>query len=414
MNFNLVEILTNVLRSRILPLVTRLRLFLSPTYLIGRISELLRRFLSSILNVRPKDKDDYYPVARWLVSKRLAYALVIIIGLLCVIYLLRARSALFPGRSDSNIKTYDYNSILLKFARGQVRIRGKSGYLAFEGEVSNAACNGKGTLRNPAGVVVYEGQFESSMYEGSGIQYYPDGTKEYEGQFHRNLYSGEGQLYRETGSLEYEGQFAQNMKEGTGKLYNNGAQQIFAGEFARDEILYSSLLGKDSSEMAEAYTGERKLYVHGNERIRVCEDISCMTEEILDSNSIDEAAKVDAVYIMRKFVRIGGKRYESFKDLEALFGEPTYTGESYATLAELLMINRLNDASEVDVIGGPADITETERFTEYTDVSGYDESYVVWLHSYEKDDLVYNFVSARDDNEFSFYYILKNDLSDEK
>ncbi|MBQ7677197.1 MAG: hypothetical protein IJT32_03085 [Lachnospiraceae bacterium] len=414
MNFNLVDILTNVLRSRILPLVTRLKLFLSPTYLVGRVSELLRRFLSSILNVRPRDKDDYYPIARWLVSKRLAYALVIITGLLCIIYLITARSALFPGRSEDNIKTYDYNSILLKFAKGRVRIRGKSGYMAFEGEVSDAACNGTGTLKNPAGVVVYEGQFESSKYEGSGIQYYEDGTKEYEGFFHQNLYSGEGKFYRPTGSLLYDGMFAQNMKEGHGKLYNNGGQAIFEGEFSKDEILYSSLLGKGAAEMAQSYTGERKLYVIGNEHIRVCEDISCMTEELLDENSIDEEAKVEVVYVMQDFIHYGGKRYEAFKDLESIFGEATYTGESYATLAELLMINRLNDASEVDVIGGPAEITETQKFTEYTQVSGYDENYVVWLHSYEKDGLVYNFVSAQDDNEFAFYYILNNDLSEEK
>lgn len=410
---NLQDILLNVIRSRILPLYTRVRLILSPGYLKGRLVEFIRIFLSNVLNVKPKDKNDYYPVARWLVSKRLAYAIVIISIVICIVYIMMARSALFPGRGENHIKTYNYNSILLKFASGKVRILGKSGYLAYEGDVSEAACNGEGTLMNPKGVVVYEGNFGSNMYEGVGKQYYEDGTMEHEGEFHRNEYSGEGKHFRSNGSLEYDGSYSQNMKDGEGKLYNTGGEVVYTGEFSKDEVLYSSLIGKDSGEMATVYTGERKLYVNGNERIRECKDIGAMTEELLDENSIDDAAVVQAVYVMKDYIRIGKRNCRSFSDLESAFGKPTYTGASYATLGELLLINRLNEQSDVDVLNGPADITEEERFTEFTNIDGYDDSYEVWLHSYEKDGLVYNFVSLKDDTEFAFYYILKGDLSDE-
>ncbi len=411
---NIREIIINALRNRILPIVTRVQLILSPTYLRGRVGELFRTFLQKVLNVRPRDKDDYYPIARWLVSKRLAYAIVIFIGVGCIAYIITSKNSLFPGRDDNHIKTYNYNSVLLKFAKGQVRILGKSGYLAFEGEVSEAACNGDGKLMNPAGVVVYQGGFDTSMYEGSGKQYYEDGTMQYNGNFHQNLYEGEGKLYRPNGILEYEGSFSLNMKEGYGTLYDSSGEAVFAGEFSGDEVLYSALLGKTSEEMAAAYSGKRKLYVADAERVRVCEDIGVMTEEIFDDNSIDSDATVAAVYVLSDSIRFGGKRYEAFAELRELLGEETYIGESYATLPEIVAINRLNEASDTDVIAGPATITETDLFTEFTQVDGYQEDYAVWLHSYEKDGLVYNFVSSREDEEFTFYYILSNDLSEEK
>ena len=164
--------------------------------------------------------------------------------------------------------------------------------------------------------------------------------------------------------------------------------------------------------VAQTYMGTRKLYVSGSDRVRICEDIGVMTEEVLDDDSIDDDAAVEAVYVMDNYVRIGGKRRQTFDDLNGVFGEAAYTGESYATLPELLVINRLNDTANTDVIAGPGEITETNVFTEYTQVDGYQEDYAVWLHSYEKDGLVYNFVSSKEDDGFSFYYILKRGLSE--
>lgn len=410
---NLREIIINSLRNRILPLVTRIQLFLSPSYLWGRAGEFIRTFLQRTLNVRPRDKDDYYPMARWLVSKRLAYAIVIFLGVGCLAYLITSKDSLVPGKGNNHIKTYDYNNILLKFAKGQVRIRGKSGYLAYEGEVSDAACNGSGKLMNPKGVVVYQGTFEASKYEGTGKMFYEDGTLHYTGAFHQNQFEGDGKLYRPSGLMEYEGTFSQNMKDGFGTLYDAAGEQVYAGEFSMDEVLYASLLGKTTEEMATTYSGKRKLYVNGVERVRVCEDIGAMTEELFDDNSIDSNATVTAVYVLSDSIRIGGRRYEAFEELRAELGEETYIGESYATLPELLVINRLNESSDADVINGPAEITETNKFTEYTEVEGFQEDYVVWLHSYEKDGLVYNFVSSREDDEFVFYYVLNNDLSEQ-
>lgn len=411
MNFR--EIIINVLRTRILPLFTRIRLFLSPNYIRARLSEFFRVGLRRMLSIRPRDKNDYYVVAKWLVSKRLAYAVVIIVTLVCILFLASQRTALFPGSGEDHIKTYRYNSVLLKYARGKVRITGKSKYLAYEGEVSDAACNGWGTLMNPKGNVVYEGNFASSMYEGEGVEYYDDGTLHYDGQFHQNKYSGTGKLYRANGSLEYTGDFLQGMKDGKGKLFTTAGEQVFEGDFLKDEILYSALLGKSSADMAVSYSGKRKLYQEDDERVRFMDEIGAVTEEVLDTASVRNEAVVQAVYVLSGTVPVAGQYLRTFAELEQAFGAATYTGESYATLPEILVINKLNETSGSDVLSGPVEITETDVYTEYTQVEGYDEGYRVWLHSYEADGLVYNFVSNEGDEGFAFYYVVQSDLSDE-
>ncbi len=410
---NLFNVLLNVFKARIVPLVTKAKLLLNPRFVLSRLTELIRRLVREVLNVRPRNKDDYYPIGNWLVSKKLAYAVVIVIGILCTVYIVSQKDALFPGNSESYIKTYNYNSILLKYAKGKVRIKGKSGWIAYEGEVSDAACNGKGTLTNPEGIVIYEGNFKSSMYEDEGTQYYENGILEYVGEFHENQYNGDGKLYRETGSLLYDGDFLRNMKDGTGKLYNTGGEEIYNGQFSQDKILFSSLLGKNSTEMAMIYNGNRKLYEAGSERVRVMNDINAMTEEITNSSSIESNATVSAVYVMENSIRIGSHDYTTFDGIQQVLGEPTYVGDSYATLPELMIINRLNDKSDVKVMNGSAEIVENELYTEYTEVESYDTDYIVYLHSYEKDGLVYNFVSGPDDTTFAFYYILERNQSDD-
>jgi hypothetical protein len=409
---NLFQILIQALKSRILPIVTRAKLFLSPNYLKARLTEGLRSFFTNILNVRPRDKHDYYPIGRWLVSKRLAFAAVLVIGVLSLVYIMSSWSALFPGRANDGIKTYSYNNVLLKFAKGTVRIKGKSGYLAYEGEVSNASCNGVGELRNPAGYVVYQGNFALSMYEGEGTQYYDDGSLHYQGAFHENLYNGEGKLYRPNGSLEYEGNFAFNKKEGYGTLYDFGHNPIFTGEFTMDDIKYSDLLEKKASDLAVAYTGDVTLYETSSERVRYMPDISAMTVEYLDPDSIDEEASVEGIYVLKDSFTTADEPAKDFNTLTELLGEPVYVGRSYGTFPELLAILKLNEQSEGAVMSGEPDMSISSVFSEYMEVSDYDTQYSVYLHTYHKDGLSYTFVSDQGMNTFYFYFIQAEDLSD--
>ena len=409
---NLIHILLQSIRAKIVPLVTKLKLFLSPNYLLARLTEGLRTFFAKVLNVKPKDKNDYYTIGNWMVSKRLAFALVIIIGVLSLVYIILSWNALFPGRGNDNINTYGYNNVLLKFAKGTVRIKGKSGYLAYEGDVSNGSCNGAGTLMNPAGHVVYQGNFKLSMYEGEGTKYYDDGTLNYKGGFHENLYSGEGDLYRKNGSMEYRGQFALNMKEGEGTLYDMGFNPVFQGTFTQDDIKFSDLIGKHASELASAYTGDTVMYQSTDERVRFMPDISAMTVEYLDDESLDKDATVESVYVVRDYFHTADKDITSFSDLNEIFGQPVYVGTAYAVLPELLTINEISRSTDKVIINGVADITENSVFTEYTEVKDYDRDYQIYLHTYHKDGLMYNFVTEQGLDTFSFYYIVTEDMSD--
>lgn len=409
---NLFQILIQSLKARIVPIFTRIRLFLSPSYLKARGTELIRNFFTKTLSVRPRDKNDYYSIGKWLVSKRLAFAVVIIVGALSLVYIIMSWSGLFPGRQNDGIKTYSYNNVLLKFAKGTVRIKGRSGYLAYEGEVSKGNCNGVGTLMNPDGYVVYQGNFKQSMYEDDGTEYYPDGTLYYRGGFHENLHSGTGSIYRTDGSLEYEGEFALDKKEGEGTLYDYGHNKIFTGQFTQDDIKYSDLLGKSAGEVAEAYSGERTLYQSSEERIRFMPDIDAMTVEYLDEDSLDSMASVGAVYVLRNSFNTANGPVTTFREITEVLGQPIYVGASYATLSELLTVNRMNRTSDTILFDGEADIDISSVFTEYSEITDYDEEYEIYLRSYHKGGLIYTFVTEQGLETFYFYYITSEDLSD--
>ncbi len=410
---NLIKVMWNAIKARFTRLVTKIRMFTSSGYVRARVLERIRGFFRNVFSVKPRDKDDYYGVFGWLISKKLAFAIVIIIGVVSLLYTYATYPSLFPNRKGGDhVKTYKYNSIMLRIAKGNVRIKGKSGYLAYEGSVSKGSCNGNGTLYNPEGNIVYQGHFTNSMYEDLGTFYYPDGTIHYIGNFHENLFSGDGKLYRENGSLEYEGAFTLGMKEGAGKLFDTGNNIVFDGEFSQDEIKYSALIGMTNEELAKAYLGQVVMYDDGSERVRSMRDISALSVERGDAASVDESYKAATIYVLKDNFRFGGKEYKSISEITGILGQPTYEGVSRATLSEELAIREMgNPGAAFDAL---PEVTTKSEFTEYTRVTGYDTEYEVYLTSFIKDGLVYNFVTGTgaDKDMFSFYYIAQEDRSD--
>ncbi len=407
---NLFRVMWNSIKARFTRIVTKFRMFTRKDYIQTRVIEKVRQFFQRLFSVKPRDKDDYYGFFAWLISKKLAFAIVIIVGVLSLLYVYVTYPALFPGKKADHIKTYNYNSILLKFAKGDVRIRGKSKYLAYEGSVSKGRCNGAGTLYNPQGNVVYQGNFADSMYEDQGTFYYPDGTMHYMGGFHENLFSGTGTLYRENGSLEYEGEFLLGMKEGNGTLYDMGRNKVFTGSFTQDKVRYSELLGMDIQSLAQAYTGDVVMYDTGIERVRAMKDIDALSVERNDGESVDETYKVENVYVLSDSFRTGGKDLTRISDLTAELGNPTYEGTSRITLPEALAINQKKQTYEY--FGGSVNVEMEQNYTEYVQVSDYDKDYEVYLVSYIKDGLVYRFVTTPGKDTFAFYYITQEDKSD--
>ena len=180
---DLFNVLISTIKAKITPLWTKLKYWTSWSYIHSRILTKARQLLSGLFSIKPRNKHDYFPILGFLVSRKLAFSVVIIVGLLCLYYLffINPPSRLASGMEDG-LRVYDYDSIPLRFVNDQVRIRAKSGYTAYEGAVERGYASGYGTLYSQDGQRVYEGQFAQNKYEGTGTLYYPSGQPRYFGE----------------------------------------------------------------------------------------------------------------------------------------------------------------------------------------------------------------------------------------
>lgn len=407
MGNNLIQVLLASIKAKITPLVTKFRQITSENFIRTRVIAKIREFFVLLFDVRPKNKKDYYEVFGWLISKKLAYAIVVVIGVLSMIYLVSIRSMYLPQKQEDGIKTYDYDDVMLRFAKGKVRIRGKSGYLAYEGDVEKGSVTGSGNLYGVDGTLLYQGEFAQNEYEGSGTQYYPDGTMHYKGAFSGNLYEGTGKLYRENGTLSYDGEFARGMKEGTGKLYAAGDKPVYEGSFSKDQLVYSALLGKSTAEVAQAYTGSRVIYRNDSDFTVLMPDIQALYIGVTDEANLEEQVMVDSVYVLKDSILIGDQECTTIKDLKAAFGEIVYEGNSIVTLPEAVAINYLNTKKQT--MNGSVELETTDEYTDVITVNRIQDDYPVYLYSFRKDGLLYTFVCKDKNDTFSFYSIMSEE-----
>ncbi|MDE6640507.1 MAG: hypothetical protein K2K63_08285 [Acetatifactor sp.] len=406
MGDNLFRVLLTSIKAKVTPLVTKVKMWTSWNFIRTNIIAKIRDFFTSLLDVRPRHKKDYYSVFGWLVSRRLAMAVVVAAGVLSLYYLFSTCKTLTHA-GEEGIKTYDYNSVMLRFAEGKVRIRGKSGYLAYEGEVKGGSVTGYGTLYNREGVVVYQGNFDKNRYQGNGTRYYDSGTMMYTGNFQNNLFDGTGRLYRENGSLVYEGEFALGKKDGNGKLYDNGSNLVYSGSFSQDELLYGSLLGKKVSEIADIYKGKRVLYENDRDFAVVLEDIDAMYLGWGDSQSLDDEIVVEQVLVLKSSLGLGGKTFTTIEELKNYFGTEDYEGNSEVTMPEAVAINWMADYQKG--FQRKVDMELSSDYDDYFVVEGFDPAYTVYLYSFRKDGLIYTFVCQDRGDTFSFYSIEKDE-----
>ena len=407
MGNNVIQVLIASIKARITPFFTKFKHYTSWNFIRTKLIAQIRQFFVKLFDVRPKNKKDYYECFGWLVSKKLAYAVVIVIGVLSMVYLFSIRSMYLPQRQTDGIKTYNYDDVMLRFAKGNVKIRGKSGYLAYSGAVAKGGVNGYGTLYSPNGVVLYQGNFENNEYEGSGTQYYPEGTMHYKGSFSGNLYEGNGKLYRENGTLAYAGEFAQGKKEGEGKLYNTADKVVYEGSFSQDQLVYSALLGKSTVEVSEAYKGSTKIYESDDDFIVLMPEINAIYSGVTDEDNLEDKVMVDNVYVMKNSITVGKRECTTIDDLRAVFGDQVYEGNSAVMLPEAVAINYLNQQKQT--LYGTVEMDATEEYTDYTKVNSIDEEYTVYLYSFRKDGLLYTFVCADKNDTFAFYSIMKEE-----
>ncbi len=403
---NLLNILIQTVKSKMTGFVTKFRMYTSWSFIKTRVVVKIREFFSNLLGFKPRNNEDYFTVGRWMISRRLVYALVLIIGVVSIWYI-STETSLFKHFDEDGVKTYDYNSLRLRTAKGHVRILGKSGYRAFDGNVEEGYVTGEGTLYNPAGNVVYTGTFDQNKYEGQGTLNYPAGNMMYQGTFHDNRFEGNGTLYRENGTKEYEGSFARGMKNGAGILYDSGENELYIGSFSSDNIVYSEMLGKTASEVADCYKGARDLYMTDDESVVYMTGIDALYHGVRDAEALDDEEKVTEVYVLHDYFTYGGEVVDTIPNIEDVLGSPVYEGFSDIVLPEAIAIDIINSGR--NAFDGVADLVTTDSFSDVSTVEAYDRDYEVYIYTFRRGDVLYSFVCPNRAGYFEFYYVSQDE-----
>lgn len=402
---NLLNMLFSSARAKIMPLWIKLRMWTSPAFLRSKVLVKVREFFSKLVDVRPRDKRDYYPIFRWLVSKRLAFALVVALGLVSVLYI----SSMLPDgfmKDGGGIPTYKYRAIPLKFHTGTVNILAKDGYVAYTGEVDGGAASGQGTLYAADGSTVYEGQFANSMYNGEGTLYYPNGSPKYVGSFTDNVYNGTGSSYRPNGVLEYSGDYAAGDRTGSGTLYNSVGSKVFQGSFLGGEIVYHDFLARPTSEVPQLYSGETAVYQSNEEYCVTMPEIDAVYAVKDGSNTLENEWTVDRVYVMHGSVPLESGTCTTLRQLMAAMGEPLYFGTAWVNLPEAVAwdLTAEKQPDRMDQVR----IESTASFENVFTVSDYDRDFQMYLYTFQQNGLLYTFYfTGAGESEFVMYAIEK-------
>lgn len=394
----------NALKARITPIWTKIRLFTNPSYLKGEVLRRLIQYFRKMTDVKPRDKKDYYSFFGWLVSKRLAFLIVITIGL-CSAFYVTVVQPISSFKTEDGIKTYSYNSIPLRFTDGKVRILAKSEYLAYEGSVKDGYAEGMGTLYRKDGSTVYEGQFEKSEFHGTGTSYYPAGQVQYNGTFQHNVYSGTGRLFRENGSLEYDGAFLEGRKDGEGTLYDSGNNKIYKGNFSKGNLLYTDFLGKSTAEANQMYLGEKVVYTDDTYFVVDMADIDAVCYGVQGEENLSDEVMVEGVYVLKDSFDYGTESLYHVAEIAQIMGDAIYEGNSYVITPEVVAIRSMNETEHVLHGAVPADFEQ--YLSDAVIVNGYDSGYSVYIYTYVMEDMRYTFFCKDRSGQFEMYLIEK-------
>ena len=397
---NIVEILTTTIKAKLMPVLNRLKLMTNKSVIKNKRLVRIRNFFFQLLDIRPRDEKDYYHFMGWLVSRRLAMAAVVVISILCIAFLRISKPD--KAGSDSPYKAYKYDSLMLKFVTGKVQILGRSGYMAYIGDVEMGIVKGSGTLYSPQGDIVYDGEFDANAYNGTG-KYYENSQLKYEGTFKDNLYEGEGKLYRDNAALWYEGSFHLGHMSGEGTLYDAFQNPIYRGHFQEDGIAYQELIGKETSEIAQMYMGAREILTAGDIYEVYMKDIDAAYFGKDAGNTLNEEFIVKGVYVLQPQVYLCGKEIKDMPQVRENLGEPVYEGNTWLEPEDEIALNKTCESRGENVLYGKSGCRETPVYDDVTEVSGFDGDYQAYIYVYEKDGIVYTFFCRDKDAEFDFY-----------
>lgn len=387
--------------ATLIPLTMKMRVITDKGFREGKILSVIRRLLSKRISIKPRHKNDYYQAFGWMISKRLVLAIAMISVFLSVYYLVFVNPII---KTDPDfVMTYAYKSIPLKFINNNVKIKAKSGYVAYEGTVAGGFCNGEGTLYDKNGNVVYEGTFLLNKYNGVGKLYYRTGAVKYDGTFVNNLYEGVGNLYRMNGSVEYKGSFVNGLKEGNGTLCDAGSNEIFTGNFRADHILYEDFLGKSTAEVAEIYKGDKVVYQDDKHFVVNLPQINALYTAAANDNSLEEQNMIEMVFVLDSTFLYNGETFESIQELNQAVPDMNFEGNSYLLMPEAVVIDELRKIKETSF--EETGLIYDSLYDDVKSVKDYDKDYVIYLYSFKDDSTFYTFYCSDNSGKFDFYSI---------
>ncbi len=201
----------------------------------AKIVKPLTKFVKQTLTLKPKSKDEYYTVGKFLIFKKVFLAVVLIIcaGIFLYFTMFADPIETSPTTPSAALtgESFDYDDMAVKDFTGVANIHSSTGEVVYTGEISAGVAEGVGTLLDRDGNKVYEGEFAQNVYEGEGIKFYENGAVQYVGEFAGNLFEGDGSMYYPDGNIQYSGQFSGGEFNGTGELYNQEGTLLYTGNF---------------------------------------------------------------------------------------------------------------------------------------------------------------------------------------
>lgn len=328
--------------------------------------------------LKPRNSCDYYRLGRLMFSKRLSYVLTGLLLILSLLFLLACLPVNLSGRSVG-YPVFSERSLPLKFYRGKVEVQDKDGNVLYRGSVKKGAAWGEGTAYGKNGLPCYSGEFQGGSYEGEGI------------------------LYRENGTVEYKGGFRDGEKDGNGTLYDEKGNPVYSGEFEDGCFRYEALVGADTAEVSEKYTGKQVIYMGNRSFCTYLQDINVVYCGGKEDGSVEEERNTDGLYVLRDLYETKEKQLQDQQELQKYFGTPVYEGETILTFEDIVAYSLAkNEKSLVETEG---------TYEDARTVVDYKRDMELYVRSYEKNGYIYTFFGDSKNKKFYFYLIEEGDHS---
>ncbi len=401
---SLINVLIASMKSKVTKYCTLFKRMSNISIIKSFIISKVKKFFVTLFDIKPKNRQDYYTFGSLMVSKKLAFSLVVILAVFSIYMVYLLQPDLFQiSSSTSGNSTYHYDSFALRFKEGSVNILAEDKHLAYVGQVGSGACNGSGKLYRKDGSLLYSGAFVNSVFEGNGTAYYTSGTKEYVGEFAENLYHGTGVSYWESGSKQYDGEWQFGLKSGQGVLYNANGSQVFEGKFSADQLVYSQMAQQTTEDIADMYTGTTEIFVDGATFCVKMPDINAMYAADEAVTSLDDTRTVNSIYVLKDNFVVGDQVYTTISQIEDLLGEPLYEGLTYADMSDQIAILDLISNGNTAFVKPDLDVDYAYENAGTVVTQALD--YQVFVYAFQYEELVYRFYCSKEGDNFAMYCI---------